>query len=114
MVWSDQKVKIPGGVVYARVVSDEGIDVNLVTSKSRVAPAKEQTLPRLELLGDRVAAQTIDLVRSVMEPIVPIENEYYFSDSKTALCWIRNIHQQFEQFVDEGARNIRELTDELR
>ena len=103
-----------GGVVYARVVSDEGIDVNLVTSKSRVAPAKEQTLPRLELLGDRVAAQTIDLVRSVMEPIVPIENEYYFSDSKTALCWIRNKHQQFKQFVDERARHIRELTDESR
>ena len=61
-----------------------------------------------------MAAQTIDLVRSVMEPIVPIENEYYFSDSKTALCWIRSRHQQFKQFVDERARNIRELTDESR
>ena len=78
--------------------------MTLVTSKSRVALAKEQTLPRLELLG--FAAQTIDLVRSVMEPIVPTQNEYYFSDSKTALCWIRNKHQQFKQFVDESARNI--------
>jgi len=40
------------GVVYIRsLYEDGGVDVHLVASKTRVAPLKRQTIPRLELLG---------------------------------------------------------------
>ncbi len=40
-----------GAVVYLRVVSANRVHTNIIASKSRVAPLKEQSIPRLELVS---------------------------------------------------------------
>ena len=50
--FSDASVRAYPAVVYIRsTYSDGQVEVRLVASKSRVAPIKRQTIPRLELLG---------------------------------------------------------------
>lgn len=50
-------------VVYLYTEYSNGdVDVQLVASKTRVAPLKRQTIPRLELLGALVLARLVDKV----------------------------------------------------
>ena len=50
--FSDASHKAYAAVVYLRSEHANGdIEVNLVASKSRVAPMKRQSIPLLELLG---------------------------------------------------------------
>ena len=104
--FSDASKLAYGAVVYLRCESETEIDVNLIMSKSRVAPLKVQSIPRLELLGALVLSKMRTLALDTLE--IPISDVFLFSDSKTALCWIKNSQHQFKQFVEERSRTIRE------
>ena len=47
----DSSKKGYGACVFVRVVCEHGLTVKLWTSKSRLAPVKEISIPRLELLA---------------------------------------------------------------
>ena len=64
--FSDASLAAFGSALYARVQSKRGVEVNLIASKSRVAPLKTQSLPRLELLGCLSLAQLAKLVVSAL------------------------------------------------
>ena len=55
-------------------------------SKSRVAPVKQHSLPRLELMAAVVAARLGSFVDSSLNLSV---NMYYWSDSQIVLCWLK-------------------------
>ena len=113
-----------GAVIYVRVESEDGVDVNVLFSKSRVAPVKKQkpnkkgveelkklTIPRLELLGCLCLAKLMCVAKEVIQQYVTIDNVSYYTDSMTALCWILNDFQQYKQFVEERAIKIRKLSE---
>ena len=59
--FSDASEKGYGAVVYLRTEYEDGtVEVNLVSSKTRVAPLKRQTIPRLELLGANILARLVN------------------------------------------------------
>ena len=86
---------------YVRVESQDGVYGNLFASRSRVAPIKIQSIPRLELLGCLVLAMLVEHVRYAISTTIGITSEYYFSVSDTALCWVRDKNQKIKQFVEE-------------
>ena len=94
------------GVVYIRSLYDDvGADVRLVASKTRVAPLKRQTIPRLELLGALILARLVnrlDLIEGNVKAV-------YWTDSTTALCWIKN-EKPWKQYVQHRVDKIRKLT----
>jgi transposase InsO family protein len=110
--FSDASQSAFGCVVYARVESSLGVHVNMLAAKSRVAPLKAQSLPRLELLGCLTLANMSKLVSSAIASAVRVGCSHFFSDSRTALCWIRNKENRFKQFVEARAAKIRSATDE--
>lgn len=55
--FSDASQRGYGAAIYLRVKRKNQVSVNLITSKSRVAPLKKLSLPRLELLGALLAAR---------------------------------------------------------
>ena len=80
-------------VVYFVYESETGTYVKMLTSKTRVAPLKPLTIPRLELMSAIVLATLVDKVKTALEVQVQIAETRYWSDSKTALCWIENVCQ---------------------
>ena len=90
-------------------LNDGSRHASLLTSKTRVAPLKQLTIPRLELMSATVLARLVDTVRKALEPQLKVSGTTYWLDSKTALCWIRN-RGEWKQFVRHRVNSILELT----
>ncbi|GFV46076.1 hypothetical protein TNCV_1256341 [Trichonephila clavipes] len=66
---------------------DDATTVKLVTSKSRVAPVKSVTMPRLELYVAVLLAKLMKRVETALQmKTIPV---YLWSDSTIALAWIQ-------------------------
>ena len=97
-------------VVYLRVHAEEGgyTPVSLI-SKTRVAPLKEITIPRLELLSGLLLARLVQSVCKALKDEIQLKPSICFTDSRIALCWIRRIDKEWKQFIENRAAEIRKL-----
>ena len=78
-----------GSCVYLRVPkSDEKFHVSLL-SRTKVAPIKMVTLPRLDLLGVLLSARLIHFIKSSLH-LNDCVRLVYWTDSKIALSWIKD------------------------
>ncbi|XP_062706112.1 uncharacterized protein LOC134287683 [Aedes albopictus] len=83
--------------VYFRLVYDGHVQTALVGAKSKVAPLKTLSTPRLEL---KAAVLGVRFVATVLEyHSLPISKRFFWSDSTTTLAWIRSDHRRFHKFV---------------
>ena len=94
-------------VVYLRSIYEDGrIDVNLVASKTKVAPLKKQSIPRHELLG---ATILVRLAKALQKALPHKLEPVYWVDSMTVLYWIKNV-KPWKQYVMNRVQEIREHT----
>ena len=78
--FSDASQQAYAGVVYLRITDSEGdVYVYLVSSKTKVAPIKRLTIPRLELCGAHVLAQLLHHVKEVFG--IPLSMVHAWTDS---------------------------------
>ena len=75
--------------VYAKYESEGTTKVSLVMSKTRVAPISKLSIPRLELMSCLILSRLMESVKEALKPIMKIKNTHYWSDSVTALYWIK-------------------------
>lgn len=76
-------------VILRSVARDGSVYVHLYTSKSRVAPMKVTTIPRLELCGAVALAELVLEVQTELHQlnvIVPPNNVFLWSDSTIVLA----------------------------
>ena len=107
--FSDASKQGYGACVYVRSVLKSGdVKVALLTSKSRVAPLKSETIPRLELLGNLLLARLVASVHKAYH--LPFHNTFLWTDSKVTLAWIRS-NKEFKTFVQNRLNEIRRITD---
>jgi len=97
--------------VFVRIESPERVKVQLLQAKSRLSPldkkkAKRVTIPRLELLSCLVGAR---LANTVKKSLTLDMSVYYWSDSTTALGWIKR-DEDWGTFVGNRVREINVLT----
>ena len=81
--------KAYAAVIFLPVTTTVGGYVKLLTSKSRVAPVKELTIPRLELLAALLLARLITHVKEALELDVTIKNMSCWTDSRVTLFWMK-------------------------
>ena len=110
--FSDASDKALAAVVYLRTVHDNGdVDVSLVASKTRVAPIKSQTTPRLELMGALLLTRLIKSIVCALRSLKVLSKVILWTDSFTTLCWIKN-NRAWKPFIQSRVKEIRELTSE--
>jgi hypothetical protein len=89
--FSDSSNKAFAAVVYLRTEHAKGdIEINLVASKTRVAPIKRQSIPRLELLGATILVRLVKSVKEATSSLKTHPEVFLWSDSYAVLCLIRN------------------------
>ena len=105
--FSDASQLAYAAVLYLRVVNTNGTVVTrLVASKTRVAPVKQQSIPRLELLGTLILTR---LVTTVLKNCPRELKVTYWTDSTTALFWIKS-DKVWKQYVSRRVNEIRATT----
>ncbi|GFV83488.1 integrase catalytic domain-containing protein [Trichonephila clavipes] len=81
--------------------------VRLITSKSRVAPIKSLTIPRLELCAAVLLAKLVKRVVAALQ--LETAELYLWSDSMIVLAWLRKEPMYLETFVQNRVAKIQEL-----
>ena len=110
----DASERAYGAVVYLRLEGDGGARVRFLASKTRVAPTKAMTIPRLELMSALLLSRLCKSVEEALKEVVELEETSCFTDSRVALHWIRGVDQQWKQFVENRVVSIRGLMPEQR
>ena len=100
-VFVDASMMSYGAVAYLT----RGATTTFVMAKTRVAPLKTLTLPRLELMAAVIGAR---LARHIQRSI-DVSEIYMWSDSMIVLCWLRST-KPLQQFVHNRVTEIRDLT----
>ncbi|XP_024892895.1 uncharacterized protein LOC112468092 [Temnothorax curvispinosus] len=88
-----------GAVIYLRIVTRDGVGVRLLCAKSKVAPLRPLTIPRLELCAALLLSKLIAYVRRTLRGHLDIDDEYAWTDSEVARAWIRSAPQRWKTFV---------------
>ncbi|GFV88934.1 integrase catalytic domain-containing protein [Trichonephila clavipes] len=107
--FSDASQSAYGAVVYCKsITSDGNMLVHLIASKSRVAPTKQTTIPRLELCAAVLLAKLMHRVKQALK--LNVTNTFLWSDSMIVLSWIRKESYQLKTFVANRIATIQEMT----
>ena len=79
--FGDASCKAYAAVIYLHITTTNGRYLKFVASKSRVAPVKHESIPRLELLATLVLARLITHVGDALKPEVEITEMTCWTDS---------------------------------
>ncbi|XP_070518846.1 uncharacterized protein [Cardiocondyla obscurior] len=106
--FSDASEQAYGAVIYLRVITKEGrIIVSLLASKTRVAPIKQLSIPRLELQAAILLARlTVATRRARTLAQVPVQ---CWCDSSIVLAWLRQHPSKWKQFIANRVSEIQTL-----
>lgn len=98
--FGDSSEKGYGAVVYIVFTLESGERISFfLCSKSRVAPLKPISIPRLELCAAVLLTRLINFVVKVYKDKLPISRIYAWSDSTVTLYWIKSSPQRWKTFV---------------
>ncbi|KAI2645449.1 Pro-Pol polyprotein [Labeo rohita] len=99
-----------GTVTYLRLTnSRDQVHIAFVMGKSRVAPLKLMTIPRLELTAAVLAVRVDRMLSTELQ--LQLEPPVFWTDSTTVLKYIRNDSRRFHTFVVNRVDLIRNASD---
>ncbi|XP_053686825.1 uncharacterized protein LOC128736374 [Sabethes cyaneus] len=93
-------------VAYFRFEEAGNVECALIGSKTRVAPLKFLSIPRLELQAAVIGARLAECIGKSHR--MKIARRVFWTDSRDVVCWLRSDHRRYSQFV---AFRISELLD---
>lgn len=108
--FADSSTKAYGCAIY--LVSFDNYNKGmsrLVCSKSRVAPIKPVTLPRLELCACVLLARFMKTVQNALALSLTISKTSFWTDSMIALAWIQSDASRWNVFVANRVSDIQDL-----
>lgn len=108
-MFCDASDKAYATVAFIRFQDDEHILTAFIASKYKVAPLKQQTIPKLELQGAVLACRVAKSISMELE--YKIESIHYWTDSLVVLKQIRSQTRRFPMFVSCRIGEIQEETD---
>ena len=102
-----------GAVIYSTITThQEQTEVQLIMSKTRVAPVKAVSLPRLELCAAQLGTK---LLSAVLEMKTHLQLKFTFhawTDSTVVLQWLSQLPRTWTTFVANRVSFVQDLLPE--
>lgn len=102
--FSDASCLAYSAAVYLRVITTNTIHVSLVIAKTKVAPVKQVSLPRLELCGAVLLSKLLNDVKTSLK--VADESVFAWTDSMIVLSWLRKNPNVWKTYVANRTTEI--------
>ncbi|XP_026464135.1 uncharacterized protein LOC113366692 [Ctenocephalides felis] len=107
--FSDASLYAYGACIYLRATYADGtLSSRLLCSKSKVAPLKNVTLPRLELSAALLLAKLFRQMMTITK--IPISESFLWCDSSIVLAWLKTDPSLLKMFVSNRVAEILDLT----
>lgn len=106
----DASTKAYAAVVYLKVIQKEEIKVNIIIAKSKVAPIKTISLPRLELCGALLLAKLLVKTKAALKLDCSVHEA---TDSEITLAWINGDSHRWETFLANRVTKIQQLVNPI-
>ena len=106
-IFSDASLDSMCIVAYMRALTSNGTEVSFVTGKCRIAPMKQQTIPKLELQAALYSVRLRQLIEK--EHDIKMDSVTHWTDSMTVLRWLHAAHKKQQVFV---ANRVGEILDQ--
>ncbi|GFV24696.1 DUF1758 domain-containing protein [Trichonephila clavipes] len=107
--FSDASERAYAAVVYIKCFNESGqSQTRLLCSKSRVAPLKTLTIPRLELSAALLLSRLVKKVVPILQ--LSIHKIWMWTDSTIALAWIKTEPHKLKTFVSNRVAEIQALS----
>ena len=99
-VFCDASEKAYAAVIFARTTDVFGsMSSHLITSKTKVAPVKVNSMPRLELCGAHLAAKLLEATKSTLQ-ITGLEQSFHaWTYSTIILQWLSQLPRTWTPIV---------------
>ncbi|XP_060804946.1 uncharacterized protein LOC132902740 [Amyelois transitella] len=96
--YCDASNKAYGAVAYLRARTDDGnFKISLIAARTRVAPVKPVSLPRLELCGAVLLSQLLKQISEATR--IPKDQFFAWTDSTIVLAWLEGDPIRWQTFV---------------
>ncbi|XP_075159384.1 uncharacterized protein LOC142232519 [Haematobia irritans] len=105
----DASEKAYAAALYIRIVDGDSVSAHLVYSKTRVAPLKTLSIPRLELCGAALLAGMLDCLLPLLE--VQSYSIYCWTDSTIVFSWLSKSPGSWKTFVANRVSDIIQVVD---
>ena len=106
--FADASSEAYSSVIYIRSVTGNSNLTTLLCSKSRLAPSKSTTIPRLELSACLLLSKHVKSTTAALSKPIIIKNVCCWSDSLIALWWIKQTHKTWKFWIQNRVKKIRE------
>ena len=108
-VFCDASEKAYAAAIYARITNDDGKTfAYLLTSKTKVAPVKAISIPKLELCGASLATKLFKSVHSILRKTNLKITSHAWTDSTIVLQWLAQLPRTWNTFVANRVSQIQE------
>ncbi|XP_062703709.1 uncharacterized protein LOC134286152 [Aedes albopictus] len=84
-------------VAYLRIVQTGQVRCVFVAAKSKVAPLKPLSIPRLELQAGLIGCRLMESICAVID--LPLERRYLWTDSRTCLSWVHSDSRRYHPYI---------------
>ena len=104
----DASLNAYAALVYIRCCKDNLVKTHLLMARSRVAPIKTLTIPRLELLGAVLLARLMSTIKETLSEWT-IRKTTFYSDSSNVLFWISGTNK-WNSYISKRIEEIHKLS----